>query len=78
MKKTALHTAPPDIDSLIITVGGQKIILDADLARIHEVPTKTFNQAVKRNLGRVPSDFLFRLTAEEAEELNRSHSVPVL
>ena|ERR1035437_1227406 len=75
MKTTAVHTAPPDIDPLITTVRGQKVILDADLARIYEVPTKALNQAVKRNRGRFPSDFLFKLTLEEAEEPNRSQPV---
>jgi hypothetical protein len=75
MKKTAVHTAPPDIDSLITTVRGQKVILDADLARIYEVPTKALNQAIKRNRGRFPSDFLFKLTAEESAQLKRSQSV---
>jgi hypothetical protein len=36
---------------------------------------KALSQAIKRNRGRFPSDFLFKLTAEEAEELNRSQSV---
>ena len=75
MKNTALQTAPPDIDSLITTVRGQKVILDADLARVYGVPTKALNQAVKRNSARFPADFLFKLTTEETEELNRSQFV---
>jgi ATP-dependent Clp protease ATP-binding subunit ClpA len=39
------------------------------------VPTKVLNQAVKRNAERFPEDFLFRLSAAEAEALNRSQSV---
>ncbi|HWY74587.1 MAG TPA: ORF6N domain-containing protein [Verrucomicrobiae bacterium] len=60
---------PQDIDSLIIEVRGQKVILDADLARIYEVPTKALNQAVKRNADKFPPDFLFRLTEKEAAVL---------
>jgi hypothetical protein len=60
------------ITSVIRTLRGKKVILDADLARIYGVPTKALNQAVKRNLKRFPSDFLFQLTLEEAADLNRS------
>jgi ORF6N domain len=60
--------APPDIDSLITTVRGQKVILDAELASIYEVPTKALNQAVKRNQDKFPEDFLFQLTSGEVQE----------
>ncbi|MGA3180354.1 MAG: ORF6N domain-containing protein [Verrucomicrobiota bacterium] len=63
------------IDSLIRTVRGEKVILDSDLARIYGVPTKSLNQAVKRNLSRFPDDFIFHLTAMEAASLMRSQSV---
>ena len=53
------------ISSLICNLRGQKVILDADLAELYGVPTKVFNQAVKRNMARFPEDFCFRLTAEE-------------
>jgi hypothetical protein len=43
--------------------------LDADLAALYEVDVKVLNQAVKRNLNRFPEDFMFQLTAEEAERL---------
>jgi predicted amino acid-binding ACT domain protein len=59
----------PDIDSLIIEVRGQKVILDAGLAAIYGVPTKALNRAVKRNLRRFPPDFVFQLTPEEAANL---------
>jgi hypothetical protein len=60
---------PSEIDSLISTVRGQKVILDVELARIYGVPTKALNQAVKRNRGKFPEDFVIRLTAKEAVEL---------
>ena len=46
---------------------GRKVILDRDLASLYGVETKALNQAVKRNLGRFPEDFMFQLTKEEAE-----------
>ena len=49
-------------------------MLDRDLAKIYEVETKVFNQAVKRNLERFPSDFMFQLTRKETNSL-RSHFV---
>lgn len=51
-----------DIDSLIIEVRGQKVILDAALASIYGVETKNLNKAVKRNLRRFPADFVFQLS----------------
>jgi hypothetical protein len=53
------------IRSLIRTIRGQKVILDADLARIFGVQTFRFNEAVKRNRDRFPDDFMFQLTREE-------------
>lgn len=55
----------PDIDSLIVEIRGQKVILDKDLGRIYGTETFRLNEAVKRNRERFPDDFLFRLTAEE-------------
>ena len=62
------------IGSRILVIRGQKVMLDASLAGLYEVTTKALNQAVKRNLGRFPGDFMFQLTAEEATLL-RSQSV---
>ncbi len=53
------------IELLILTIRGQKVILDRDLAALYGVPTYRFNEAVKRNLRRFPDDFMFRLTADE-------------
>ena len=53
------------IESLILSVRNQKVILDADLAELYGVLTKVFNQAVKRNAERFPEDFMFQLTAQE-------------
>ncbi len=53
----------------IHTVRGQRVMLDSDLARLYEVPTMVFNQAIKRNFARFPSDFIFQLTREELGNL---------
>jgi hypothetical protein len=74
MKKKALQTIPTEIDSLIVELRGHKVILDSDLASIYGVPTKRLNEQVKRNARRFPPDFLFRLTAEEKEQCQRSRS----
>ena len=57
------------IESQIFLVRGQKVMLDIDLASLYEVEAKALNQAVKRNLDRFPTDFMFQLTGEEAERL---------
>ena len=57
------------IEQTILLIRGQKVILDADLARLYGVSTKVLNQAVKRNQGRFPEDFSFRLTKEEKQEV---------
>ena len=60
--------------SKIQELRGVKVILDFDLASLYEVETKVLNQAVKRNIIRFPSDFMFQLTVEEFE-LNWSQFV---
>src|SRR6266576_1038201 len=55
-------------------IRGTRVMLDRDLAQIYGVPTKVFNQAVKRNAVRFPEDFMFRLTKEEAEAVRVSRS----
>ena len=67
-EKLAAYTAVP-IESLIIMIRGQKVILDVDLARIYGVPTKRLNEQVKRNADRFPEDFVFRFTMEEVTNL---------
>ena len=53
----------------ILFLRGQKVILDRDLAVLYGVTTGNLNKAVNRNRNRFPSDFMFQLTAEEAERL---------
>jgi hypothetical protein len=57
------------VEEFIITIRGQKIILDRDLAALYEISTVRFNQAVKRNRSRFPGDFSFQLTHEEFSSL---------
>lgn len=57
------------IQSKIYEVRGQQVMLDKDLAELYQVATGNLNKAVKRNLKRFPSDFMFQLTTEEWESL---------
>lgn len=58
-----------NIESRILLIRGQKVMLDADLAELYGVETKMLNRAVKRNPERFPEDFMFQLTAEEIANL---------
>jgi ORF6N domain. len=58
----------------IMVVHGHNVMLDSDLAELYGVETRTLNQAVKRNPGRFPQDFMFQLSDKEAELLLRSRS----
>ena len=71
MSKTDVSPNVPAerIGSAILFVRGHKVMLDHDLAKLYEVPTKVLNQAVKRNQERFPSDFMFQLTPDESEVL---------
>ncbi|MEW6185113.1 MAG: ORF6N domain-containing protein [Thermodesulfobacteriota bacterium] len=57
------------IEKKILLIRGQKVMLDADLAELYGVPTKALKQAVKRNIKRFPSDFMFILTYQEVRNL---------
>lgn len=57
------------VEPLIRQIRGERVILDADLARIYGVPTKRLNEQVRRNAERFPPDFLFHLTADEADSM---------
>jgi len=63
------------VESVIRSIRGERVILDADLARIYGVETKVLNQAVKRNREKFPPDFLLQLTSDEIVTLNRSQIV---
>ncbi len=52
------------IETLILYIREQRVILDVDLAPLYGVSTKALNQAVKRNRERFPEDFMFQLTTD--------------
>ena len=54
-----------NIESLIRTIRGQKVMVDFDLAMLYGVLNKRLNEQVKRNIERFPDDFMFQLTKEE-------------
>ena len=73
------------IEKAILLIRGQNVMLDQNLAQLYEVTTKRLNQQVHRNLARFPEDFMFQLTAEEAEAsrlqfatLKRGHNIKYL
>ena len=57
------------IQDLIYEIRGYKVMLDSDLARLYGIETFNLNKAVKRNLQRFPTDFMFQLTKEEYDNL---------
>lgn len=63
------------IDSLILTLRDQRVILAPDLADVYAVETRALNQAVKRNAGRFPQDFIFQLTRAEFSALKDAGQV---
>ena len=73
-KQEGTLLAPELVEPAIRLIRGQRVILDADLARIYGVSTKRLNEQVKRNRERFPADFMFRLKAQEASSLQRSRS----
>ena len=80
MKKRARKLSAPEksaaapIDGIIHTIRGERVILDADLAKIYGVQTKVLNQAVRRNRDKFPPDFLLTLTNAESANLQRTRN----
>lgn len=74
------------VESRILLIRGEKVIIDADLAEFYYVPTKRLNEQVKRNKTKFPTDFVFQLTKEEKalviaacphlEKLKHTRSLP--
>jgi hypothetical protein len=61
--------SPIAVESRILFLRHQRVILDAELAELYGVPVRVLNQQLKRNRDRFPSDFVFRVTAKEHEIL---------
>jgi phage regulator Rha-like protein len=74
MTKKILPYNVSQVQAMIVTVRGQRVILATDLAELYGVQTKALNQAVKRNIDRFPTDFLFQLTWDESEQIFYSRS----
>jgi hypothetical protein len=64
-------TMKPGVSDHILALRGQRVILDADLARLYGTTTKAFNQAIKRNPARFPAGFAFQLNKDEFSGLAR-------
>jgi len=63
------------IETAILLIRGERVMLDSDLAELYGVTTAALNQAMRRNRDRFPADFMFRFTRAEVEDLNRSQIV---
>jgi hypothetical protein len=74
MKRQTQPIVADQITPLIRLIRDQRVILDADLARIYGVETRVLIQAIKRNAKRFPEDFLFQLVSAESALL-RSQNV---
>jgi hypothetical protein len=75
MSKSQTALAIP-VESRILVLRQQKVILDSDLAELYGVPVKRLNEQVKRNEERFPPDFMFRLNEEEQEGLKSQAPKP--
>ena len=63
-----------EVENRILTVRGEQVILDSDLAMLYGTVTKRFNEQVQRNINRFPTTFMFQLTKEEFEYLRSQNA----
>ena len=75
MKKNKSLIPVEKIEALIVSIRGQRVILDSELAKIYGIPTFRFNEAVKRNRGRFPEDFMFQLSSQEVMILTSQNAI---
>lgn len=66
----------PELIPMIHTVRGCQVMLDRDLAELYQTETRSLKQAVKRNLSRFPSDFMFELTDNEVQLMVSQFVIP--
>ena len=66
------------IKNSILDIRGKKVMLDMNLAKVYEVETRVLKQAVRRNIDRFPSDFMFQLTEIEMHHLVSQNVIPTL
>jgi hypothetical protein len=65
----AIILKPENVAQLVFLIRGEKVMLDADLARLYGVSTKALNQALRRNRNRFPRDFVFQLSRTEYDAM---------
>ena len=70
--------ARPQSEAIYITIRGQQVMIDRDLAELYGVETKRLNEQVKRNIERFPENFMFQLTREEIEEYSSKSQIATL
>ena len=73
-KQELLTVDSRKIQNLVYTIRGQQVMLDSDLADLYGYEVKRLNEQVRRNINRFPSDFMFQLTQDEAENLKSQNA----
>jgi hypothetical protein len=76
MPQPTLPLSPSVIAPKVHWIRHEKVILDFDLATLYGVETRALKQAVRRNRGRFPEDFLFVLTPDETDALVSQSVIP--
>lgn len=74
----SIKTLSRPVDATILTIRGQRVMLDADVAALYGVPTKALNRAVKRNRERFPDDFMFQVATKEIQALRYQNGTSIL
>jgi hypothetical protein len=74
MRRDKVMVPLVEIERRILTLRGQKVMLDSDLAGLYGVTTKRLNEQVRRNRGRFPRDFMFELSSEETATLRSQNA----
>ncbi|MEK6572275.1 MAG: ORF6N domain-containing protein [Bacteroidota bacterium] len=74
--KSSKVMVPEAIERRILLIRGHKVMLSVHLADLYGVETRVLNQAVKRNAGRFPRDFMFQLTEAESDWLVSQNVIP--
>ena len=69
MARSRLAIVPAHVEQKILFLRGERVMLDADLAALYAVETRSLVRAVKRNIARFPEDFMFQLSPEEVANL---------
>jgi hypothetical protein len=75
--KVPVHPPLDRIESRILILRGHKVMLDTDLAELYGISTGRFNEQVRRNRNRFPSDFMFQLTNQEVERLRSQIAISI-